>query len=363
MNAERRIKEFNHENAPFYIVNHGDFFSLCLLLGSIGQGNPEYGQYAFDAYAESVGKPVKKDGWYTYGDGYDWECTFKKAFENDTDLSKLDFDCESSGFFVYCADLSTLESLGSRFKALCEDTDYFKRIVTAAMSEADRKAHMDTSPPLIRGTRELRAEDISFDDEIYEEGRKLNFYMESFDGVDEVFGTHVCTDENDDYVNIYVDYDLDRGSVTDTLTLVLRLGNGVDVLYGYQLSDKEKSLLLPKMESYYQKMIGQTLSEAHDEFLAKKALHPVARIDFLGSNGEVGESICYTDAEQFTKAFMEENHCGAPISVVVYRQEDGSTIPLDFLKDISSPIHGFCVEDYSPPFEPEESQGYPTLEI
>lgn len=57
----------------------------------------------------------------------------------------------------------------------------------------------------------------------------------------------------------------------------------------------------------------------------------VARIDYLGSNGKVGESVYYTDAERFQKAVLNELWCGVPLEVVLFRQKDGSVIPHDFL--------------------------------
>ena len=80
MSTEERIERFNEENAPFYLVDHGNEYSLCFLLGGTPTAAAEYGQYAFDHYAETVGKPVEENGWLTYGDGYDWECVFKEAF-------------------------------------------------------------------------------------------------------------------------------------------------------------------------------------------------------------------------------------------------------------------------------------------
>ena len=99
MNTEQRIEKFNKENSPFYLVDHGKEYSLCLLLGGTPTAAAEYGQYAFDHYAEVAGRPIEENGWLTYGDGYDWECVFKKAYENDPSFHKVYFDCESSGFF------------------------------------------------------------------------------------------------------------------------------------------------------------------------------------------------------------------------------------------------------------------------
>lgn len=64
---------------------------------------------------------------------------------------------------------------------------------------------------------------------------------------------------------------------------------------------------------------------------------PVGRIDFLGTNGIVGESVEYTDAEEFMLAIREENRVGAPMRIVLYRDSEGQTIPQDFLADLDPP--------------------------
>lgn len=126
------------------------------------------------------------------------------------------------------------------------------------------------SPQRLFGTRDLRAEDISFADEIWEDCGTLNFYLEVFDGLDDALGTHVCTDQNDDYVNIYADYDLLQGEAADVLLVVLHRGNGIEEIFDYPLSTEEKQFLLPKMEQYCQKQSGITLAEYRERFLTRQ---------------------------------------------------------------------------------------------
>ena len=72
---------------------------------------------------------------------------------------------------------------------------------------------------------------------------------------------------------------------------------------------------------------------------------PVGRIDFLGTNGSVGESVEYTDAEQFLTEIQEENRVGAPKRIVLYRDGQGQTIPQDFLAELDPAPQGFEVID------------------
>ena len=79
----------------------------------------------------------------------------------------------------------------------------------------------DTEYSLLRGERELTGDDISFSGEVLQEDQFLEFYIDMSFDADAVFGTHVCTTENDDYLNVYAGYDLETGQVRDTLTVLL----------------------------------------------------------------------------------------------------------------------------------------------
>ena len=73
--------------------------------------------------------------------------------------------------------------------------------------------------------------------------------------------------------------------------------------------------------------------------------NPVGRIEYLGTNGRQGEVIEYTDPEQFIKNIEDETFYGVPFTVVLYRDEQGNTIPQDFLSELDPPPKGFRVED------------------
>ena len=68
---------------------------------------------------------------------------------------------------------------------------------------------------------------------------------------------------------------------------------------------------------------------------------PIGRIDYLGTDGKVGESIEYTSPYQFEKDIKEENHYGVPMCIVLYKDKDGNTIPHDFITQLDPPPQGF----------------------
>lgn len=119
--------------------------------------------------------------------------------------------------------------------------------------------HLDGREIIIAG--HLSTQNFVFGDEIIEQDGKLNFYIETWFDVDKVFGTDVLTDQNDDWLNIYANYDMERGEVCDTLDLALCKGNGSDEHFTYSLNEAEKEVLLRKMDEFCQQQTGMSLTE------------------------------------------------------------------------------------------------------
>ena len=112
----------------------------------------------------------------------------------------------------------------------------------------------------------LSARNFSFGDEIIESDGKLNFYVQAEFDVDAAFGTFVLTDENDDWLNVYANYDIAQGKPCDTLELTLCKGDGSEESWSYQLNVAEQDVLLRKMEEYCQQQTGMSLHDYAQQF-------------------------------------------------------------------------------------------------
>ena len=112
----------------------------------------------------------------------------------------------------------------------------------------------------------LSARNFSLSDEIIESDGKLNFYVQTEFDVDAAFGTFVLTDENDDWLNVYANYDIAQGKPCDTLELTLCKGDGSEESWGYQLNAAEQDVLLRKMEEFCQKQTGMSLRDYAQQF-------------------------------------------------------------------------------------------------
>ena len=158
----------------------------------------------------------------------------------------------------------------------CDDADGWKtwamHDVSVAAYHAGRKGFMDTEERWQRlvdhlegkeltSAGHLSAREFTFGDEIIEHDEKLNFYVQAEFDVDTVFGTHVLTDENDDWLNIYANYDTQEDRVCDTLDVTLCKGDGSEEYFSYLLNAAEQEVLLRKMEEYCQKQTGMSLCD------------------------------------------------------------------------------------------------------
>ena len=112
----------------------------------------------------------------------------------------------------------------------------------------------------------LSARNFSFGDEIIESDGKLNFYVQAEFDVDAAFGTFVLTDKNDDWLNIYANYDIAEDRPCDTLELTLCKGDGSEESWSFQLNAAEQDVLLRKMEEYCQQQTGMSLHDYAQQF-------------------------------------------------------------------------------------------------
>ena len=136
--------------------------------------------------------------------------------------------------------------------------------------DLDEQRRLAKESRVLKGSRELREQDISFSGEIMEmDGGLLNFCMECWFDVDEVFGTNVCTGENDDYINVYANYDMVNERLSDALSITYWKGDSCED-YEYRLSKEEKEMLLPAMNAYCKEQTGKDLKEYSAEAIAEQ---------------------------------------------------------------------------------------------
>ena len=138
------------------------------------------------------------------------------------------------------------------------------------LDEQRRLAKEEQTPKQLSGSRRLRLEDIYLGDEITgTDSDVLNFFIENWFNVDEVFGTHMKSEEKDEDLDIYANYDMKAGKLCDELIVMLWHDFGCEKCV-YLLSADEKTILLPKMDEYCRVRTGKSLAELSEKCLAEK---------------------------------------------------------------------------------------------
>ena len=111
--------------------------------------------------------------------------------------------------------------------------------------------------------------------------------------------------------------------------------------YMTMLTDRGFDVVISALKNGERKVYSLVSQSKEDPVESK----PIGRIDYLHTDGRVRESIEYTSPYQLEKDIKEENHYGVPMSVVLYRQADGSVIPHDYIAECDPPLNGFAVID------------------
>ena len=123
----------------------------------------------------------------------------------------------------------------------------------------------------------LDVSQCSFADEIIDMDGLLNFYVTVDFDPDYAFGTSVCTDENDDWVNVYANYDMSKGQVCGALEVNLCRGNGTEKTMLYPLSPAEKKTLAGKMEAFCLEQTGLSLKDYCAQLQAEEMEQPTGQ--------------------------------------------------------------------------------------
>lgn len=134
----------------------------------------------------------------------------------------------------------------------------------------DKELPRIVRPIAIRGTESLPTDLLCFEDEVSQVNHLLDFYMPIYFNPDGVFGLCVETEENSDYLNLYADYDVERGCVCDTLAVTLVRDTGPDLECEYRLTPEEQKILHSKMDSYCLEQMGISLDTAKAQYLAEE---------------------------------------------------------------------------------------------
>ena len=257
----------NGESTYFVAEENLEMLQAAARLRSYTRKSPENSPARFTGMF-SRGEKISREQFQTYvNERLENTGRVTGAFDIDLDRGRFDALHIMDGWQCFrIQDISTAAYFAMKKSGVSQDTRwqvFLDRLDGKQLTSEDSSIYLT-------GARTLRAEDVSFAEDIVQNENLLEFYMEVCFDADKVFGTHVCTTENDDYLNVYANYDMEKQQVADTLEVYLVRGSGGEQDYKYRLTDAEKELLLPKMEDYCQQKWGQSLDECCQQYLTEQ---------------------------------------------------------------------------------------------
>ena len=99
-----------------------------------------------------------------------------------------------------------------------------------------------------RGERQFEWDEISFAEEIVVDDKTLNFYVPIFFDAAAVFGKQVERFGPDDSFDVYANYDMDDGDISEYLEILVKYHDGVEDVAMYHLTLEEQEMFLRKMD-------------------------------------------------------------------------------------------------------------------
>lgn len=188
-------------------------------------------------------------------------------YDIDLDAGKvysLDSDKGWQGYQI--KDVSTAAYFATKRQSddwIAKRSRFNQRLIEKKLPNAAR-------PIFIRAEGSLPTELICFEGEISQIDHQLNFYIPVYFNPDQVFGLNVETEENSDYLNLYANYDMERGCVCNTLEVYLVRGDGSELECEYRLTSEEQEILRSKMDGYCMEQMGISLKAAREQYLTEE---------------------------------------------------------------------------------------------
>ncbi len=188
-----------------------------------------------------------------------------------TGAFKLDFDGQTmsalhimDGWKTYSMkDVSTAVYYAHQKRHLPKES-YWSRFIERLDG---KELGTDTVDRFLHGQRRLTDGEISFSEAVIVNDNLLEFSMDVPASAKEVFGAEII-EESVSFVDLHVNYDMERGQVCDTLGINLVYGDGMEQEYKYHLSQEECSAMLSKMDAYCIQNKGISLAEAAERLLS-----------------------------------------------------------------------------------------------
>ena len=228
--------------------------------------------FQFDCVSEQVQREVFGPELDTdkIGDWLELYATYDMALQDVADHVDVTL-CRNNGEeetrFTYPLNRVERDALRGEMEACCQ------RRTDRTLAQQYNHLLMEAGgepPELTGGQRRIPMDKVFFYDEVSECDGKLCFYVPIGFDPDAVFGTHVATGENDNWLNVYAAYDLNNGQPCSALDVNLMCADGTEFAFRYPLTEPEQAALLGKMDAYCLERTGMALADFRARYLAEE---------------------------------------------------------------------------------------------
>ena len=117
-----------------------------------------------------------------------------------------------------------------------------------------------------RGERKFRRDEVSFAEKIVVDDKTLNFYVPIRFDAAAVFGKQVESLGPDDSFDVYANYDMDDGDISEYLEILVKYHDGGEDMAMYHLTPEEQEMFLRKMDEYCMSTLGQSIQEIAQKY-------------------------------------------------------------------------------------------------
>lgn len=129
------------------------------------------------------------------------------------------------------------------------------------MKPSSEQIHGTMQTECWRGERQFRQAEIFFAEEIVVDDKTLNFYVPIYFDAAAVFGKQVERLGPDDSFDVYANYDMDDGDISEYLEILVKYHDGVEDVAMYHLTPEEQEMFLQKMDKNSQFQTGKSLQD------------------------------------------------------------------------------------------------------
>ena len=98
-------------------------------------------------------------------------------------------------------------------------------------------------------------------DDIEESNDVLNFYIPVDFAVDKAFGLDVCTSENEDYVNVYLDYDFHTEEIKVEIYYCNNTTRADDFVLDVTMTEEQRDQVRARFKKEFHRVYGKSIRE------------------------------------------------------------------------------------------------------